>query len=217
MHIPDGFISPKLYLPMYAASAGLWAYSLKRMKKKLDEAVLPYLAVLTALAFVLMMLTVPLPGGTSVHAMGVGLLSVLFGVWTTFLAISLVLLLQALLLGDGGVTSLPVNAIAMGFAGSVAAYYAYRILRGVNEKAALFAAGWLSINVAAFIAAFALGIQPWLGHKEDGTPLFFPFGLAITLPAVMIPHAVIGVGEGLLTVLVYRFVTKLKQGTSHDA
>ncbi len=216
MHIPDGFISPKLYLPMYAASAGLWAYSLKRMKKKLDEAALPYLAVLTALTFVLMMLTVPLPGGTSVHAMGVGLLAVLFGVWTSFLAISLVLLLQALLLGDGGVTSLPVNAIAMGFAGSIAAYYMYRILRGVNEKAALFAAGWLSINVAAFIAAFALGIQPWLGHKEDGTPLFFPFGLSITLPAVMIPHAVIGVGEGLLTVLVYRFVTKLKQGTPHD-
>jgi cobalt/nickel transport system permease protein len=217
MHIPDGFISPKLYLPMYAASAGLWAYSLKRVKSKLDEAALPYLAVLTALAFVLMMLTIPLPGGTSVHAMGIGLLAVLFGVWTTFLAVSLVLLLQALLLGDGGVTSLPVNAIAMGFAGSIAAYYAYRAIRKFNEKVALFVAGWLSLNVAAFTAAVALGVQPGLAHRADGTPLFFPFGLSITLPAVMIPHALIGIGEGLLTVLVYQFVTKLKQGTPHDS
>jgi cobalt/nickel transport system permease protein len=217
MHIPDGFISPKLYLPMYAASAGLWAYSIKRVKRKLDESALPYLAVMTALAFVLMMLTIPLPGGTSVHAMGVGLLAVRFGVWTTFLAVSLVLLLQALLLGDGGVTSLPVNAIAMGFAGSIAAYYAYRILRTINEKLALFVAGWLSINVAAFAAAVALGIQPGIAHGEDGTPLFFPFGLSITLPAVMIPHALIGIGEGLLTVLVYQFVNKLKRGTPHDS
>jgi cobalt/nickel transport system permease protein len=213
MHIPDGFISPKLYLPMYAASAGLWAYSLRRLQRKLDEAALPYLAVLTALAFVLMMLTVPLPGGTSVHAMGIGILTVLFGVWTTFLSLSLVLLLQALLLGDGGVTSLPVNAVAMGFAGSIAAAYAYRILSRVGERIALFAAGWLSINVAALMAAVALGIQPWLAHNADGTPLFFPFGLSITLPAVMIPHALLGIGEGVLTILVYQFVGKLKQGS----
>jgi cobalt/nickel transport system permease protein len=212
MHIPDGFISPKLYLPMYAASAGLWAYSIRRVKSKLDESALPYLAVLTALAFVLMMLTIPLPGGTSVHAMGIGLLAVLFGVWTTFLAVSLVLLLQALLLGEGGITSLPVNALAMGFAGSIAACYAYRALRTINEKAALFVAGWLSINVAAFAAAVALGVQPGLAHNADGTPLFFPFGLSITIPAVMIPHMLIGIGEGLLTVLVYQFVNKLNKG-----
>ncbi|MFH1756120.1 MAG: energy-coupling factor ABC transporter permease [Candidatus Latescibacterota bacterium] len=209
MHIPDGFISPKLYLPLYGVSAGLWVYSLKRVKRELDESALPHLAVLTALAFVLMLLTIPLPGGTSVHAMGVGLLAVIFGVWTTFLAISLVLLLQALLLGDGGVTSLPVNAIAMGFIGSLAACCAYRAIRGANETVALFAAGWLSINVAAFAAAIALGIQPSLAHGADGTPLFFPFGLSITLPAVMIPHALIGIGEGVLTVLVFQFVSKL--------
>ena len=183
------------------------------MRKKLDETALPYLAVLTALAFVLMLLTLPLPGGTSVHAMGIGILAVLFGVWATFLCISLVLLLQALLLGDGGITSLPVNAIAMGFAGSTAAYYVYQALRSVNEKVALFMAGWLSINVAALVTATALGVQPWLAHSADGTPLFFPFDLSITLPAVMIPHALLGIGEGVLTVLVYQFVNKLKQGS----
>jgi cobalt/nickel transport system permease protein len=213
MHIPDGFISPKLYLPAYAVSAGLWAYSLRRVRKKLDEKAIPYLAVLTALAFVLMLLTIPLPGGTSVHAMGIGMLAVLFGVWTTFLCISLVLLLQALLMGDGGVTSLPVNALAMGFAGSITAYYIYRILRGINQKVALFTAGWLSVNVAALVTATALGVQPWLAHNADGTPLFFPFDLSITLPAVMIPHALFGIGEGILTVLVYQFVNKLKQGS----
>ncbi len=214
MHIPDGFITPKMYIPAYVASAGLWAYGLKRVQKKLDEEAIPYLAVLTALAFVLMMVTIPLPGGTSVHAMGIGLIAVLFGIWVSFTAVSMVLLIQAVLFGDGGVTTLPVNALAMGFAGSCAAYYIFRALRNTHEKAALFLAGWLSVNLAALIAAIALGLQPAIAHRSDGTPLFFPFGLTITLPAVMITHAIVGIGEGVMTVLVYKFIKKFKHKTN---
>lgn len=210
MHIPDGFISPKVYLPAYGISAGLWMYGLAQMKKKLAEETIPLLAVLTALAFVLMLVLIPLPGGTSAHAMGVGILAVLFGVWVSFASISLVLLIQMLLLGDGGITSFPVNALAMGFAGSAAAYYAFRMIRPFQQRVALFAAGWLSVNVSALVSAIVLGIQPSIAHSSQGTPLFFPFGLSITLPAVMIPHLLIGIGEGVLTVLVYQFFSKLK-------
>jgi cobalt/nickel transport system permease protein len=211
MHVPDGFISPKVYAPAYAAAAGLWTYGLSRARRKLDDETIPRIAVLTAFSFVLMMILLPLPGGTSAHAAGIGILAALFGVWTAFLCISLVLLLQALLFGAGGVTSLPVNALAMGLVGGAAASFALRALRPFGERVALFAAGWVSIHAAALVLAIVLGVQPLLAHAKDGTPLFFPFGLSVTIPAILIPHAIVGVAEGILTVIVCGLFEKIRK------
>ena len=137
MHIPDGFIAPQMYLPAYGVAAGLWAYGLRRLRRALREETIPRLAVLTAFCFVAMMVMLPLPGGTSAHATGIALLALLFGVWTAFIAVSVVLLIQALLFGAGGVTALPVNALAMGLVGSAAALFAYRSLWRVHEGFAL--------------------------------------------------------------------------------
>ena len=134
MHVPDGFISPKMYLPAYVVAAGLWAWGLRRARAKLDEETVPYIAVMTALSFVLMMVTVPMPGGTSVHATGIALLAILFGPWTAFLSVSLVLLLQAILLGAGGITSLPVNALALGLAGGTAAAGVFKIVNDAGRR-----------------------------------------------------------------------------------
>ncbi len=199
MHLPDGFLSPQTYLPAYGLAAGLWWLAARRLRRTLDAERLPWLAAVTALAFVLMMLALPLPGGSSVHATGVALLAVNFGVWTAFLAISLVLALQALLFGVGGVTALAVNALALGLLGSAAAWLAWRAVQPVHEVLALILAGWVSMVVPAAIIALVLGIQPAIAHDAAGRPLFFPFGLAVTLPAVLIPHALLGLGEGLLT------------------
>jgi len=206
MHIPDGFIAPQMYLPAYGVAAGLWAYAARRLRAALREETVPRLAVLTAFSFVVMMVMVPLPGGTSAHATGIALLAIAFGVWTAFLSVSLVLLLQALLFGAGGVTALAVNSLAMGLVGSAAARCVYLLLRRFHEGFALVVAGWLSINASALLLALALGVQPAIAHGEDGQPLFFPFGLSITLPAVMIPHALVGIGEGALTLLVFRLL-----------
>ncbi len=205
MHIPDGFLSPQTYLPLYGIAVASWAYGLRRSKESLAQEALPLLSVLTAVCFVLSMVAVPLPGGTTAHATGVAVLALLFGVWNGFIAFSVVLFLQAVLFGDGGVTALPVNALAMGLAGGTAAVLVFKLLRRFNEGVALFMAGWLSITLAALLVAVALGLQPWLAHDQAGHPLFFPFGLQVTLPALLIPHLLIGIGEGLLTVAVYRF------------
>jgi cobalt/nickel transport system permease protein len=210
MHIPDGFISPQTYLPAYVVAAGLWAYAARRVKRDLDADTLPFLAAYTALSFVLMMVALPLPGGTTAHAAGVGLLAVSFGGWMSFLAISLVLAMQALLFGDGGVTALPINALAMGLAGSFAALAAWKLLGRLNQNVALFLAGWLSIALPAVLVALALGIQPAIAHDPQGAPLFFPFGLNITLPAVVLPHLLVGLAEGVLTVMGYRYLTRLR-------
>ncbi|MBD3161684.1 MAG: cobalamin biosynthesis protein CbiM [Candidatus Latescibacteria bacterium] len=210
MHVPDGFITPKLYLPAYAVSAGLWGIALRRFRARLDEETLPRLAATTALAFVLMAIALPLPGGTSAHATGIALLALLFGVWSSFLAISLVLLLQAVLFGEGGITSLPVNALAMGLLGTSVAVLSFRLLRRIGEPVALFAAGWLALNVSAAATALVLGVQPAIARSAEGTPLFFPFGPEVVLPAVLIPHALLGVGEGLLTLFAYRIAKRVE-------
>ena len=208
MHVPDGFLSPQTYVPAYALAAGAWAYAARTLQRRLDETLLPRLAVLCALGFVLMSVMLPLPGGTSVHASGIGILAVVFGPWITFAAVSLVLLLQALVFGAGGITVLPVNALAMGLAGSTAACLGYRLLGRVDERAGLFAAGWLATVLPAVLVAGVLGVQPAIAYTADGQPLFFPFGLSVTLPAVVVPHLILGVGEGLLTILVVSFLRR---------
>jgi cobalt/nickel transport system permease protein len=210
MHIPDGFLSPQTYLPAYALCAGLWWLGLRRIKRELDADTLPTLALLTAVSFVLMMLALPLPGGTTVHAAGIALLAVNFGLWASFLAVSMVLAMQALLFGNGGVTALAVNALAMGWVGSASARLVWRLLSPLKEPAALIAAGWVSVVLPALLVAGVLGIQPVIAHDAAGKPLFFPFDLAITLPAVLLPHVLLGLGEGVLTWLGTAYLRQLK-------
>lgn len=215
MHIPDGFIAPQMYLPLYAVAAGLWAYGGKRVARELDESTLPWLASLTAAAFALSFIALPLPGGTSAHFTGVGLLAVCFGLWHAFMAASLVFAMQALLFGDGGVTTLPLNALGMAFIGAVAARGVFLALRPLHVGTALFTAGWLGLALPALLIALALGAQPLIAHDAAGSPLYFPFGWAVTLPALLIPHALLGIGEGALTLLGWRLIERLRARYRH--
>lgn len=202
MHIPDGLIAPQAYLAAAALAVPCWAYAVKRVSSALDERAIPRLAVLTALAFVLSTIMLPLPGGTSAHMYGVGLLVLAFGLWPAFLAFSLVLALQALLLGAGGITALPVNALAMGLVGGAAVVGARSLLGAKPSAWATVLPVWLGVVVAATVLALVLGVQPLLGSDADGQPLFFPFGPAVTLPVIVLPHMVIGLLEGVLTWMV---------------
>lgn len=213
MHIPDGFLSPQTYLPAYAVAAGAWGWAARGLRHDLDETTVPRLAMLTALAYGLGLVMVPIPGGTSGHALGVAILALVFGVRSAFIAYSLVLLLQSLLFGAGGITALAVNALAMGLVGAAAAVGTRKLLRRLGETVSVAAAAWVSVVVPGLVVALALGIQPIIAHQPDGSPLFFPFGLPVTLPAVLIPHALIGLGEAVLTVLVFRYVKARKWPT----
>jgi cobalt/nickel transport system permease protein len=208
MHIPDGLISPQTYLPALALAAPLWVVAARRLRQRMGDEMLPRLAVFTALAFLFSTLMLPLPGGTSGHLVGVGLLALVFGPWIAFLAYTLVLVLQAVVVGAGGITSLPVNALALGFVAAWTTWAGYRLLRGRNETAAVAIATWGGVMVAALLLALVLGLQPMIAHGPDGTPLFFPFGPAVTLPALLVPHAFIAAGEAALTVLVFRHARK---------
>ena len=205
MHIPDGYLSPATVVASYTIAIPLWVYGFKKLKETLNEETLPLIGGLSALSFIIMMFNIPIPGGTSGHAVGAALIAILFNPWIGFISISLVLLIQSLIFGDGGISALAVNSLSMGFLGSFVGYYVFNLLKG--KKFAPFIAGWVSIVASSFFIAVVLGIQPY--WSEAGKPLYFPFDLKTTIPALVGSHMVFfGVVEGIFTQLIYNYLNK---------
>lgn len=203
MHVPDGFLSPQITLPAYAVSAPLWAWAARRHFGRAAAESLPVIGSLTALAFVIQTIMIPVPGGTSTHLVGVVLLALLYGPLVAFAAESLVLLVQALFFGAGGVTVLGVNALAMGLAGPLVGWLAWKALRPLSARGAAFAAGWASMQAATLLVFGALALQ----HRLD--PSYFPLPPAVTFTAMMAPSlAVTGVVEGLYTAVALSLVRR---------
>ena len=210
MHIPDGFLSPQTYLPAAVIGAGLLMLAYKKVE--LDVEKIPMLSGVSAIAFVMMLIIIPIPGGTTVHLSGIAILAILFNPWIAFMSISLVLLIQALMFGEGGVTAYPLNMLSLAFLGSFSAYYAYHLFKNFSEKFATIFAGWISIVLPSVFIATILGIQPLIATSNEGNPLFFPFGLEVTLPTIVLPHLLLGIVEGLVTFGVVKFLqTRFKR------
>ncbi len=206
MHIPDGYLSPETCVISYVVTVPLWFYGFKKLKERLNEETLPTLSALSALSFVVMMFNIPVPGGTSAHAVGAVLIAILFGPWIGFVSVSLVLLVQSLVFGDGGVSAWAVNSFAMGFIGCFTGYYLFKALKR-KTRFAPFIAGYFGILISALVIGAVLGIQP-LFWSESGRPLYFPFDLKVALPAMLGAHLLVGFAEGFLTQAVYDFLTK---------
>ena len=206
MHIPDGYLSPSTCAVLYGGTLAAWYACLKRLKRVLLTRVVPLISVFAAFEFVVMMFNLPLPGGTTGHALGVTIAAIVLGPWGAVLSTSLALALQALLFGDGGVTTLGANCFNMAVLGSLVAYGCYRMLASrsaVDSRRRVVAAGvagYLAANVSALAAAVELGIQPMLFHDAGGTPLYAPYPLKIAIPATMIGHLTFaGLAEALLS------------------
>ncbi len=207
MHIPDGYLSPSTCAGLYAAAAPFWYLALRRVKRVLDTRAIPLLAVFAAFCFLVMMFNLPLPGGTTGHAVGMGIASIVLGPWVSILAISVALLIQALFFGDGGITALGANCFNMAIVGSLTAYGVYRIaahgaaIASTRRVLAAGFAGYAAINVAALCAAVEFGIQPGFFHDAAGAPLYAPYPLSISIPAMMIGHLTFA---GLAELVIYR-------------
>ena len=194
MHIPDGYLSPSTCVALFGAAAPFWLTALNRVKRMFNTRMIPLLSVFAAFAFVIMMFNLPLPGGTTSHAVGVGIASIVLGPWSSILAISVALVIQAVFFGDGGITAIGANCFNMAIVGSLVAYAVYRILgRGspIGSARRVVAAGlggYIAINAAALCAAIEFGIQPLLFRDASGSPLYAPYGLNISIPAMLAGH-----------------------------
>lgn len=190
MHIPDGLIPFPQYLIYGIISIIAIFFALRWARNNLDERFIPLLAVLSAGIFAIQAMNVPIPFGTSGHMMGAALVAIIFASpWAAVLVLSIVLILQGLIYGDGGITALGVNIFNMGVIGGFVGYYGYKSLKNINGKFAVFAAAWASIFIAAIAASFELAIAG-------------AFPLVEGLEYMGLFHAIIGIVEGAITLVV---------------
>jgi cobalt/nickel transport system permease protein len=176
---------------------------------------LPLLSLFAAFSFVTMMFNLPLPGGTTGHAVGVGIAAIVLGPWASLLAISLALAIQALFFGDGGITTLGANCFNMAIAGSFAAWAIYRFVslgaaaESRRRVVAAALAGYGAINLSALLAAIELGIQPMLFRDATGAPLYAPYPLSIAIPAMMVGHLTIaGAAEAVMSAGLFSYLRR---------
>lgn len=212
MHIPDNYLSPTTCAVLAVAATPVVGLSITKVKAQLKEnkELAPMLGIAASLSFLLMMFNVPIPGGTTAHAVGGVLLSILIGPYAASLALTVALLLQALLFGDGGILALGANIFNMAIAMPFVGYAVYHFFRKQNhETAGVLVGSYVGINVAAFLTAVELGIQPIIA-TQGGEPLYNPYGLAVTIPAMMVTHLTIaGAVEVFFTYVIYRFVNQV--------
>ncbi len=215
MHIPDGYLSPATAAVMYAASVPFWYRATRKIKTLLTGRSVPLIALFAALSFVIMMFNVPLPGGTTGHAVGSVLAAIVLGPWASVLAVSVALVIQAFFFGDGGILAIGANAFNMAIAMPFVGYFIYRVLSGSapvqssRRVVAAAVAGYVAINVAALLTGIELGIQPMFFRDAAGHALYFPYGLAVSIPAMLLGHLTIaGAVEALVTGLVLAWLQR---------
>jgi len=212
MHIPDGFLSTGVSLILWIVSIAVIAYSLKRVGNELGERQVPFMGVLAAAIFAAQMLNFTVVGGTSGHLLGAALATILLGPWAAVIVMTSVVAIQALIFQDGGLIVLGANLFNMAIVGVAVAYMVYRTIYRMSggRQWGIFVGGfiaaWASIELAALACAFELA--------ASGTS---PANVAI--PAMGSIHALIGIGEGLITLgaLAFLFATRRDLLTAGDS
>ncbi len=204
MHIPDGFLSTPVWTAASAAGAAGFAVSLKKASAALRDRTVPRLGLVAAFIFAAQMINFPIAGGTSGHLLGGALAVSLLGPWAASVAISLVLVIQCLVFQDGGVTALGANIVNMALVGVFAAWAVQGLFPSRLRAAGIAVSAWISVVVASGFCAVELGLSGMV-----------PLGVA--LPAMLGVHALIGVGEAVITVLVFQAATRLSPQYSRAA
>ena len=203
MHIPDGFLSHGINAATFVVSAGVGAYGVKRVNRNFGEREVPLMGVTAAFIFAAQMINFPVAGGTSGHFLGAVFSSVLLGPWASLLVMTIVLVVQCLGFADGGLTAIGSNIFNMGVIGALGGYVIFIFIYTMFQKSrkgfftALAISSWFSIVMGASAAAIELAIS--------GTS-----PLKVALPAMAGIHAIIGIGEAIITTAAVSLILKTR-------
>lgn len=215
MHIPDGYLSPLTCAAAYAVAVPTLAVASRRVATVMRTRQVPMLAMFAAVSFLVMMFNVPIPDGTTAHAVGAVIIAIVLGPWAAVIAVSVALLFQALLFGDGGVLAYGANVVNMAILMPFVGYAGYRLIAGrsaltaTRRVVAAGLAGFVGINAAGLATAIELGIQPDLFHTAAGAPLYSPYHLSQSIPAMALAHVIVaGPVEAVLTAGVFGYLVR---------
>ena len=204
LHVPDGFLTTTVSLVLWALSVLVIAVSLRRVGNDLGERQVPLMGVLAACIFAGQMLNFPVAGGTSGHLVGAALAAILLGPWAGILVLTCVVGIQALIFQDGGLLAMGSNIFNMGVVSVFSAWGVYRLVQVFARGARWglfvggFASAWISVQVAALSTALQLA-------ASGASPA------NIAVPAMASVHALIGIGEGLITVGALTFLAATRR------
>ena len=204
MHIPDGYLSPSTCAVTFAMAAPFWYVASRKVKTQLHTKLVPLMAVVSAFSFVVMMFNLPLPGGTTGHAVGLAIAAIVLGPWAAVLAISIALLIQAVLFGDGGITAIGANCLNMAIVGPFAAWAVFRLVRGLGGSLAVGV--FCAASLADLLTYVTTSVQLAWAFPDPAGGFMASFAKFAGIFAVtQIPLAI---SEGLLTVLIFNALAR---------
>lgn len=207
MHIPDGLMDPLIAAIGWIVALVFLGYAIYRINGKVDDKTIPFMAILGAGIFVAQMLNFPIGGGTTGHLLGAALAAFLLGPWGALVIISVILVIQALIFGDGGLTAMGLNIMNMAVIGSLVAWGTIRIFPNKYEKLAIPIAAWTSVFVASIFAAVELSTS----YSISGG--IYGISATIAFPTMLGYHAIIGIGEGVITGAIIYYLAKVAPET----
>jgi cobalt/nickel transport system permease protein len=199
LHIPDGFVSAPVAIAGYIATGLILAVAIRQTNRNLGEKAAPLMGVIAAFIFAAQMINFPVAGGTSGHLLGGTLAAIFLGPWAAIIAMASVVSVQALVFQDGGLAALGVNVFNMGIVTALLGYAIYKAgIAALSKTQAMrigsaFAAAWVSVMAAATLTSVQLALSD-------------TSALDVALPAMLGVHALIGIGEGLITAAAVAFV-----------
>ena len=212
MHVPDGFLDAPTSAATAVVAAGAVTVALRKSRHELDERTAPMAGLVAAFVFAAQMLNFPVGAGTSGHLLGGALAAVLVGPWTGMLCVSVVLIVQALLFADGGITALGTNIVLMAVVTAGVGWLVFRATAGVarNSRSGVVAGACLAalLSVPASAAVF-------VALYEVGGTADIPFGSLMT--AMLGWHVLIGAGEAAITALTVSSVLAVRPDLVHGA
>ncbi len=203
MHIPDGLMDPLVIAVGWVIALSVIAFAVLKINKTVDEKTVPFMAILAAGIFVAQMLNFPIGGGTTGHLIGAALVTILLGPWAAIIVLTVILLIQGLLFGDGGITALGLNLLNMTVVATVTAWLVLRITPRRIEWLSIPLAAWASV----FLAATVCGIELTLSYSlSEGI-----YGIigAVSIPSMMASYALIGIGEAVITSGIVLYLSKV--------
>lgn len=200
MHIPDGFLNLYVSLICWVLTALTISMAVSRTNKSLGEKQVPLMGIMAAFIFAAQMINFPVAGGTSGHLLGGALAAIMLGPWAGMLVMTAVITVQGLLFQDGGLLVMGANILNMGLITCAIGYGLYRSTTGGSRVLKLSVAGiaaWISVMAGAFFTA----IELWLSGTSH---------LQVVIPAMLLVHALIGLGEAVITVAALSFVLQAR-------